>query len=58
MDYAYQKVFFENWNSKLSSNAILTLRETQRGIYTVKDLYCQILVKSDYQLNQMMILKN
>ena len=40
--YPYQEIFFENINSKVAvrNNAILTLNETQRGIYTVKDLYC------------------
>ena len=56
----YQEVCFENGNSKLvpRSNAIFTLRETQRGIYTVKDLYCQISVKSGHYLNHTVVLKN
>ena len=35
-----------------------TLRETQRGVYTFKEFYCQISVKSSYQLNQTAIMKN
>ena len=55
----YQEVLFEKEISKVAViiKAILTLRQTQREIYTVKDLYCQILVKSNHQLNQMAILK-
>ena len=51
---------FENRNLKVAAenNAILTLKETQKGIHTAKDLYCQMLVKSGrHQLNQMAILK-
>ena len=55
----YQEVFFENGNSKVAArnNTILTLKETQKGIDTVKDLYCQIPVKSGRQLNRTAILK-
>ena len=47
-------------SSKVSAwnNAILTLKETQKGNHTVKDLYSQMLVKSGHHLNQMVILKN
>ena len=38
--YSYQEVFFKNGNSKVAArnNTILTLRQTQKGIYTAKDL--------------------
>ena len=47
---SYQEIFFENGNSKVAvrNNVILTVRETHREIYTVKDLYCQILLKSGH----------
>ena len=57
---SYQEVFFENGNSKVATwnITILTLKEMQKGIHTVKDLYCQILVKFGHHLNQTAILKN
>ena len=39
---SYQEIFFENGNSKVATwnYAIFTLKETEKGIHTVKDLYC------------------
>ena len=45
----YQK---QKLRSSCLKQAILTVGKTHRGIYTVKGLYCQILVKSSHHLNQ------
>ena len=57
--HAYQEVFFENGSPKVAAwnNTISTLKETQKELYTVKDLYCQMPVKSGRQLNRTAILK-
>ena len=61
-DQAYQEVLFKNRNSKVAirSNAILTSREIQRGIYIVINQMGVLKIKptDDKLINKLVHIKN